>query len=1034
MEVAALVDTGSEVSTISESWFHSQLPSVPLKETHLLKLRAANGDEMPYCGVTEVNVAAMGNFLERMPFLVTKDSLSTTGRQRQKLVPVILGMNTLPYLISLSSKETKDVPTVLQPVIGKITAESKTVTGIARVADRGPTHCPAWSTVAVRVTGPARSTHSLLAMQLNNSLPQGLLLAPSLTSADPTKRYVRILNVTDRDILLPGHTPVAFLQSITEIASDSCVLNTYQNSQLASHEQPADDEFPCPNFDGTTAQRRQLMELLKRHKGVFSKGDDDLGFCDIVRHQIKTTDENPINQAYRSIPPRHYEEVKQHLHKLLNAGVIKESYSPYAAPIVLVRKKDGSLRLCVDYRRLNARTVRDAYPLPRLLESFDSLGGAQYFSTLDLASGYHQIAMDPQDQFKTAFSTPFGLFEYKRMPMGLSNAPATFQRLMQSVMSDFLFSFALVYLDDLLIYSRTFDEHLEHLDRLLTRIGETGLKLKMSKCQLLRREVTYLGHTISAEGIGCDTEKTSAVKSWPTPLNTRDVVKFVSFASYFRRFVKNFAQIAGPLHDLINKYARGKNGAYKSVPISQHWEQQHEDSFQRLKAALTSADVLAFADFERPFQLEVDASHDGLGAILSQQQPTGKTKVIAFASRRLRPTEKNHANYNSFKLELLALKWAVTEKFRHYLIGGHFTVLTDNNPLTHLQTAKLGATEQRWYADLCNFDFDIKYRPGKTNPADGLSRIPLAPVPEEISTTLPAHVACVLEAWCERLHADASDQSNNNKDKEEDKQPGMAIPHNTREDIARLQQEDTAIRIILDAWPAAPDTRNIPIEAKKLARQHGRLEKVEDVLYRNVNDPRLGTLQQLVLPASLRPDVLAALHDNMGHQGVHRTTTLLQQRAYWPGMHDDVKNYISQCQRCQLNQRPRGKTPMGHLLASRPLEVLAMDFTVLEPASDYRENVLVMTDVFLKITLAVPRRDHRAEIVAKTLYGEWFRHCGVPLRIHSDQGRNFESASVRNVRHTKVANNPYHLEGNAQSERFNRTMHDLLRSLPPEKL
>jgi len=363
-----------------------------------------------------------------------------------------------------------------------------------------------------------------------------------------------------------------------------------------------DPEDPIyPDFDGNAMQRRQLRDLIKRHRRVFATKGDKLGSCNIVRHPLKTIDETPIAQPYRSIPPRLYEEVKAHLEELLDQGVIKESHSPYAAPNVLVRKKDQSLRLCVDYRRLNAKTVRDAYPLPRLLEIFDALSGAQYFSTLDLASGYHQITMEPSDQYKTAFTTPFGLFEFNRMPFGLTNAPATFQRLMQTTMSDFLFSFVMAYLDDILVFSKTFEEHLIHLDKLLTRIGETGLKLKLSKCQLLRREVTYLGHTISAEGIGCQEEKIAAVRDWPVPTTTRDLQSFLGFASYYRRFVKDFARLAGPLHDLINNHS-----------------EEQEDAFHRLKSALIGSNVLGFADFQRPFILEVDASHDGLGAILSQ--------------------------------------------------------------------------------------------------------------------------------------------------------------------------------------------------------------------------------------------------------------------------------------------------------------------------------------------------------------------------------------------------------------------------------
>ena len=259
--------------------------------------------------------------------------------------------------------------------------------------------------------------------------------------------------------------------------------------QLIRHPQTT---FPALTSTGQAANGNDLQELLTKHAAGFIKDKQDLGYTEAVHHRLRTTDSIPVAQPYRRIPPHQLQEVQEHIKGPLAQNVIVESHSPYAAPVVIVRKKDGGIRLCVDYRRLNAKTIGDAYPLPRIQESFDTLVGAQFFSTLDLASGYHQIAMHPDDQHKTAFVTPMGLFEYTRMPMGLSSAPATFQRLMQSTMSDFIFQFLLVYLDDLLVYSKTFDEHLAHLDRLLQRIIDAGLKLKMDKCQFLRRQAHHL--------------------------------------------------------------------------------------------------------------------------------------------------------------------------------------------------------------------------------------------------------------------------------------------------------------------------------------------------------------------------------------------------------------------------------------------------------------------------------------------------------------------------------------------------------------
>lgn len=261
------------------------------------------------------------------------------------------------------------------------------------------------------------------------------------------------------------------------------------------------------HLGGTPEQQKELVAVLMKHADVFAANDEDLGYTDRVKHEIPLLDETPVSQPYRRIPPNQYKEVKEHISDLLRKGVIQESSSSYASPIVLVRKPDGSLRLCVDYRRLNSKTRRDAFPLPRIDESLDALSGAAFFSTLDLASGYHQVVMHEKDRDKTAFTTPFGLYEYLRMPFGLCNAPATFQRLMQATMSDLAFQIVLIYLDDLLVFSPTFQDHLVRLETVLKRLKETGLKVKVEKCHFLQPKVRFLGHQVSAQGIDTDPEK-----------------------------------------------------------------------------------------------------------------------------------------------------------------------------------------------------------------------------------------------------------------------------------------------------------------------------------------------------------------------------------------------------------------------------------------------------------------------------------------------------------------------------------------------
>ena len=512
--------------------------------------------------------------------------------------------------------------------------------------------------------------------------------------------------------------------AFTQVSASEVVIQPKPEESPKEEDSPKSTPIPPEDMHCIPEQQAKLDELLAKYKDMFVTDDDELGYTETVKHKIFTTDDIPVNQPFRRIPPGQYQEAKEHIQKLLSQGIIRESHSPYSSPIVLVRKKNGSLRMCVDYRKLNAKTVRDAYPLPRIEESFDALQGASWFSTLDLASGFNQIGVTEEDKAKTAFITPFGLFEYNRMPFGLCNAPACFARLMQACLNEQIFQILLVYLDDILIFSKTFEEHLERLEMVLKRLREHGLKLKLEKCTFLRRRVTYLGHEVSGGGIAPDPQKIAVVQEWPVPQTVKELRTFLGFASYYRRFIESFAKIAGPLHQLVNNSLHElKVNKRLLCPFKEKWNQECQEAFDILREKLTTAPVLGYADYTKPFIVETDASHDGLGAVLSQEQD-GRRRVIAYASRRLRPPEKNMQNYSSRKLELLALKWAVTEKFRSYLLGTEFVVYTDNNPLSHLQSAKLGAVEQRWAAELALFNFKMKYRPGRVNgKADALSRV-----------------------------------------------------------------------------------------------------------------------------------------------------------------------------------------------------------------------------------------------------------------------------------------------------------------------
>ena len=457
--------------------------------------------------------------------------------------------------------------------------------------------------------------------------------------------------------------------------------------------------------------------LLLEFHHVFSLEPNEIGCTDATKHVIELMKDEPFKERFCCIVPPLVDEVCQHIQEMLDGSAIRPSQSPWCNAVVLMRKKDGSLRFCIDFCRLNTRTKKDAYPLPHMQETMESMVRTRHFSCMDLKSGFWQVQMDEESRQYTAFTVgSMGMYEFLHMPYGLCNAPATFQHLMQSCLGALNLMYDLIYLDDMIVYSKTKEEHLVCLHTMLEQFMEHGLKLKPSKCNFFRTEISYLGHKVSAAGIEPGTDGLKGIAEIAPPATYTQVRKFLGTTGYFRCFIKGYARIGKSLNDLL----QGQNSKFKSHPVG--LPPDALAVFQELKIKCLMAPVLAFPDFKKPFLLETDALIEGLGAVLSQKQDNGHYHPVAYASRGLKGGE---LKYHSSKLESLALKWAVTEQFREYLQYQPFLVRTNNNSLTYIMTMpNLDAVGHRRVAAMAGYNFEIEYIRGMDNKvADALSSV-----------------------------------------------------------------------------------------------------------------------------------------------------------------------------------------------------------------------------------------------------------------------------------------------------------------------
>ena len=779
------------------------------------------------------------------------------------------------------------------------------------------------------------------------------------------------------------------------------------------------------------SQISKFTNVIEKYSDIFSTGPSDMGRTSIIKHQI-VTDSQPIRQGCRRVPLHKQNEIKTHVQDMLDHGVIQPSCSPWAAPVVLVPKKDGSTRFCIDYRKLNTVTKKDAYPLPRIDQTMDALANAKLFSSIDLISGYWQIELDPSDKEKSAFTTSCGLYEFNVMPFGLCGAPSTFQRLMETVLAGLQWEICLVYLDDVIIFSDTFEEHLLRLEGVFTRIREAGLKLKPNKCQFLKPKIHCLGHVISQQGVEPDERKVKAVKDWPTPMNSVELQQFLGFATYYRRFVNRFADIAAPLYKLTQK----------QVPY--RWNQVCEDAFLTLKHHLTSAPILAFPRTDCQFLIDTDASEYAIGAVLSQVQE-GTERVVAYASRSLTKAERN---YCTTRRELLALVFFI-KQFRHYLYGSKFVARTDHKALQWLFSIKEPEGQiARWITQLSEFDFQIKHREGKKHQnADGMSRIPCRQCGD--NTCYDGDLS-VVSGITVGEHAESRDRTKMS-DRPVDRgtaggSPPVSMPCQTKEhgnkvlEISSLQRQDPVLQEVI-GWvkkkerPSLRDIEEMSPQVKDLWSKYEQLTIKDDTLYLLWANKNGETVQpKLILPKELVRDVMYELHDSPtgGHLGIAKTYSKVMDRFYWFEMRRDVENYVRNCHICESRKNPvkTQRAPLHPHSSGAPFEKIAVDILEVPMSDKGNKYIIVIGDYFTKWVEVFPLKSHTAVVVAEILVDRFITRFGAPFQIHSDQGPEFESKLVSEVCKLlgvdKTRTTSYHPQSDGQVERFNRTLLSML--------
>lgn len=737
-------------------------------------------------------------------------------------------------------------------------------------------------------------------------------------------------------------------------------------------------------------EKSKLLDVLRKNLNIIQKPGEKLTCTTATKHRIRTVDDLPIHTKTYRYPNIHKPEVEKQINEMLADGIIQNSISPWTSPIWIVPKKmDASgkkkWRIVVDYRKLNEKTIDDKFPIPNMDEILDKLGRSVYFTTLDLKSGFHQIEVDPRDRSKTAFSTEKGHFEFIRMPFGLKNAPATFQRAMNRILCDLIGKCCLVYLDDIIVFGNSLQQHLDNLNKVLRRLIEANLKVQVDKCEFLQKQCEFLGHVVTEDGIKPNPNKIEKILTWPLPKTTKQIKGFLGLLGYYRKFIKDFAKLTKPLTKCLKKGAQIIHN------------EEFKNCFDDCKQLLTSDPILRYPDFDKPFILETDASDFALGAVLSQKFEDSKEHPIAYASRTLNDTE---CNWSATEKELAAIVWAV-KHFRPYIYGTKFQLRTDHKALIWLRQKKdLNRKLLHMKLELEEYEFDVTYKKGTLNRnADALSRIePENSTVAEIHTTsedsMTQHSADTDDGdfipSTEKPLNEFRNQIVLEQSSEDSVETSVIFPHHTRVTIKKLNFSPGILINILKDY-ASPTCTNGLFCKTDILRS---LQIIYKNYFSRAKTFKMFWTEKMLTDVTeeIEQDQIIQARHNYNHRGIVETFKHIKTEYFFPKMKSKITRFINMCKLCQKSKYERHPYKMKFKftqIPSKPLEIVHLDIFIMR-----NKLYLTFCDKFSRLAIAIPikTRNHVHIIQA---FSKFITMLGKPITLVMDSEASFTSAAMR---------------------------------------